>query len=129
MKLSAKLELRAAAEREALFEHAWRQTQKKFYVENLHGVDWPAMKAAYARFLPHVDNNRDFAELISEMQGELNASHTGGRYRPTRPDADSTAALGFFPDPAWTGEGVRVLEVIEKSPAAAGREQGARRAW
>jgi C-terminal processing protease CtpA/Prc len=50
------------------------------------------------------------------MQGELNASHTGGRYRPTRPDADSTAALGFFPDPAWSGEGVRVLEVIEKSP-------------
>ncbi len=63
------------------------------------------MKAAYARFLPHVDNNRDFAELISEMQGELNASHTGGRYRPTRPDADATAALGFFPDPAWTGRG------------------------
>ncbi len=116
VKISARLELRTAEEREALFEHAWRQTQKKFYVENLHGVDWPAMKAAYARFLPHVDNNRDFAELISEMQGELNASHTGGRYRPTRPDADSTAALGFFPDPAWTGEGVRVLEVIEKSP-------------
>ncbi|MBI5442066.1 MAG: PDZ domain-containing protein, partial [Deltaproteobacteria bacterium] len=116
VKLSAKLELRAAEEREALFEHAWRQTQKKFYVENLHGVDWPALKTVYARFLPHVDNNRDFAELISEMQGELNASHTGGRYRPTRPDADSTAALGFFPDPAWTGEGVRVLEVVEKSP-------------
>jgi Tol biopolymer transport system component/C-terminal processing protease CtpA/Prc len=116
VKLSAKLELRAAEEREALFEHAWRQTQKKFYVESLHGVDWPAMKAAYARFLPHVDNNRDFAELISEMQGELNASHTGGRYRPKQPDADSTAALGFFPDPAWNGEGVRVLEVIERSP-------------
>ena len=48
----------------------------------MHGVDWPAMKAAYARFLPHIDNDRDFAELISEMQGELNASHTGGRYRP-----------------------------------------------
>lgn len=116
VKLSAKLELRPAEEREALFEHAWRQTQKKFYVESLHGVDWPAMKSAYARFLPHVDNNRDFAELISEMQGELNASHTGGRYRPKQSDADSTAALGFFPDPAWSGEGVRVLEVIERSP-------------
>ncbi len=116
VKISAKLELRAAAERAELFEHAWRQTQKKFYVEDLHGVDWPAMKAAYARFLPHIDNNRDFAELISEMQGELNASHTGGRYRPTRPDGDATAALGFFPDPAWSGEGVRVLEVLEGGP-------------
>lgn len=116
IKISAKLELRPAAEREALFEHAWRQTQKKFYVDTMHGVDWPAMKATYAKFLPHIDNNRDFAELISEMQGELNASHTGGRYRPKRSDADVTAALGFFPDPSWTGEGVRVLEVIEQSP-------------
>ena len=116
VKASAKIELKAAEERAVLFEHAWRQTQKKFYVENLHGVDWPAMKAAYARFLPHVDNNRDFAELISEMQSELNASHTGGRYRPKRPDADETAALGFFPDPAYAGEGVKVLEVLEKGP-------------
>ncbi len=116
IKASAKVELKAAEERAALFEHAWRQTLKKFYVENLHGVDWPAMKTAYARFLPHVVDNRDFAELISEMQGELNASHTGGRYRPQRRDADVTASLAFFPDSAHTGEGVKVLEVIEGSP-------------
>jgi Tol biopolymer transport system component/C-terminal processing protease CtpA/Prc len=116
VKASAPMDLNAAAERAYLFEHAWRQTAKKFYVDTLHGVDWAAMKRAYARFLPHIDNNRDFAELISEMQGELNASHTGGRYRPDRPDADATAALGFFPDPAHTGGGVRILEVIEGSP-------------
>lgn len=116
IKLSAKLELKPAAERAALFEHAWRQTQKKFYVESMHGVDWAAMKTAYAKFLPYIDNNRDFAELISEMQGELNASHTGGRYRPQRPDADQTALLGFFPDPAWTGAGVRIAEVLEGGP-------------
>jgi len=116
VKASAKVELKAAEERSALFEHAWRQTLKKFYVTDLHGVDWPAMKTAYARFLPHVVDNRDFAELISEMQGELNASHTGGRFRPTRPGADVTASLGFFPDPAHTGEGVKVLEVIEGGP-------------
>ena len=74
------------------------------------------MKTAYARFLPHVVDNRDFAELISEMQGELNASHTGGRYRPQRRDGDATASLAFFPDPAHAGEGVRVLEVIEGGP-------------
>ena len=110
-----------------LFEHAWRQTWKKFYVDTMHGVDWPAMKAAYARFLPYIDNNRDFAELISEMQGELNASHTGGRYRPTRPDADVTAALGFFPDPAWSGAGVKIVEVLEGRPAAAGGNPGEER--
>ena len=116
VKLSARLDWQPAAERAYLFEHAWRQTLKKFYVESLHGVDWAGMKQAYARFLPHVDNNRDFAELISELQGELNASHTGGRFRPQRKDGDATAALGFFPDPDWRGEGLRVLEVLEGGP-------------
>jgi len=116
VKASAKMTLDAAAERAYLFEHAWRQTQKKFYVESLHGVDWAAMKTAYARFLPFIDNNRDFAELISEMQGELNASHTGGRYRPAGRDGDATAALGFFPDPAHGGDGVGVLEILAGGP-------------
>ncbi|MGH9869660.1 MAG: S41 family peptidase [Candidatus Polarisedimenticolia bacterium] len=116
IKASAKMDLDTTAERAYLFEHAWRQTQKKFYVTNLHGVDWDGMKKAYARFLPYIDNDRDFAELISEMQGELNASHTGGRYRPTRPDADATASLAIFPDPKHRAAGIRILEVIEGSP-------------
>ena len=116
VKVSAKMYLDAAAERAYLFEHAWRQTLKKFYLESMHGVDWAGMKNAYARFLPHIDNNQDFAELISELQGELNASHTGGRFRPERPDGDATAALGFFPDPAHTGAGVRILEIVEGAP-------------
>jgi C-terminal processing protease CtpA/Prc len=116
IKASAKMDLDATAERAYLFEHVWRQTLKKFYVADLHGVDWNGMKTAYARFLPHIDNDRDFAELISEMQGELNASHTGGRFRPTRPDADATASLAIFPDPKHRDAGVKILEVIEGSP-------------
>jgi tricorn protease len=113
---SAKMDLRAAAERAYMFEHAWRQTLKKFLDVKMHGVDWQAMKAYYARFLPYIDNDRDFAELISEMQGELNASHSGGRYRPSKPEGDATAALGFFPDPKHVGAGVGILEVIEGGP-------------
>ena len=71
----------------------------------------PAIKAAYARFLPYVDNNRDFAELISEMQGELNASHTGGRYRPTRArrrrDGGARASSPIPPTPATASRSSR----------------------
>jgi len=116
VKASASMELDAAAERAYLFEHAWRQTLKKFYVEDMHGVDWAGMKTAYARFLPHIEHNRDFADLISELQGELNASHTGGRYRPSGRNGDATAALGIFPDPDYTGDGIKILEVIEGGP-------------
>jgi C-terminal processing protease CtpA/Prc len=99
-----------------MFEHIWRQTLKKFLDVRMHGVDWQAVKVEYARFLPSIDNSRDFAELISEMQGELNASHTGCRYRPTRTDGEETAALGFFPDPQHTGPGVAIAEVLEGGP-------------
>ncbi len=114
--LTARMDLDAAAERAYLFEHIWRQTLKKFHDPGMHGVDWFAMKTFYQRFLPAIDNDRDFAELISEMQGELNASHSGGRYRPTKREGDATAALGFFPDPKHTGDGVGILEVIESGP-------------
>jgi C-terminal processing protease CtpA/Prc len=117
------MDLNAEAERAYMFEHAWRQTLKKFLDVKMHGVDWQAVKAAYARFLPYIDNDRDFAELISEMQGELNASHTGGRYRPLKQEGDATAALGFFQDPTYTGDGVAVLEVIEGGPL---QKQGTR---
>jgi Tol biopolymer transport system component/C-terminal processing protease CtpA/Prc len=116
VKMSAEMELDAAAERAYLFEHVWRQTLKKFHDVDMHGVDWPYYKEAYLRFLPDVDTNWDFAELLSEMLGELNASHTGAGYRPRRPDADQTAALGFFPDPDWIEDGIRILEIIDESP-------------
>ncbi len=114
--LSAKMELDPAAERAYFFEHAWRQTKKKFYVEDMHGVDWDFYKSEYSKFLPYIDNNYDLAELISEMQGELNASHLGSGYRPKRPDGDATAALGFFPDPQYAGAGVKIAEIIEGGP-------------
>jgi len=71
---------------------------------------------AYARFLPYVADNHDFAELLSEMLGELNVSHTGSGYRPRDPDADATAALGVFADESYAGPGIKVAEVIEGGP-------------
>lgn len=112
----ARMELDEDAERAYFFEHLWRQTFQKFLDKGMHGTDWPALKAHYARFLPYIDNHRDFAEMASEMQGELNASHTGCRFRPVRPDGDDTAALGFFPDAAWNGAGVAIAEVIDGGP-------------
>ena len=116
VKLSASMELSAAAERDYMFEHAWRQTLKKFHDVDMHGVDWEFYKTSYARFLDEVDTNWDFAELLSEMLGELNASHTGSGYRPSRSDADQTASLGFFPDPEWKKDGIRIAEILDKGP-------------
>ena len=113
---SAEMRLDRAAERLQMFNHVWRQTQQKLYVKDMGGVDWVGYGKAYARFLPYVADNHDFAELLSEMLGELNVSHTGSGYRPRDPAADATAALGIFADESYTGPGVKVAEVIEGGP-------------
>ena len=73
------------------------------------------MTAAYRRFLPHIDNNYDFAELLSEWLGELNVSHTGGRFYP-KGQSEPTASLGLFFDWNYTGKGMLIAEVVEKGP-------------
>ncbi|MDO4165028.1 MAG: S41 family peptidase [Bacteroides sp.] len=111
----AKFEMDAAAERAYIFQHIYVQEKKRFYNQAMHGVDWEAMTAAYRQFLPHIDNNYDFAELLSEWLGELNVSHTGGRYTPQLPN-EQTASLGLLFDWDYTGSGMRVSEVVEKGP-------------
>ncbi|MFT6245413.1 MAG: Tol biopolymer transport system component/C-terminal processing protease CtpA/Prc [Salibacteraceae bacterium] len=113
---SAKMNWNQQAEFEFIYNHAWRQTLKKFYVEDMHGVDWAFYKAEYAKFLPHINNGYDFAEMLSELLGELNASHTGSGYRKSKPEGDHTAAFGFYPDYTFSGQGVRITEVMDKSP-------------
>ncbi len=114
--INADMVLNQAEERNYIFEHVCRQVEKKFYDPKLHGVDWKLMHDTYARFLPHVSNNYDFQELLSELLGELNASHTGGRYGFMSPSADITAALGLIYDETYTGKGLKVTEVIAGGP-------------
>ena len=76
IKYLAQVKLDLAAEREYMFDHVYKQQQKRFYNTNMHGVNWDTMTAAYRKFLPHINNNYDFSELLSEWLGELNVSHT-----------------------------------------------------
>ena len=106
-----------AAEREYMFNHVYRQEKERFYNKGMHGVDWEMMTAAYRKFLPHIGNNYDFAELLSEYLGELNVSHTGSGYRaPAAPNAASTANLGVFFDLAWAEDGLKVSEIVAGGP-------------
>ena len=65
--VSSDMVLNTQAERNYIFNHMWRQTAKKFYDPKLHGVDWKMYKDTYAKFLPHINNNYDFQDLLSEI--------------------------------------------------------------
>ena len=111
----APFDYRPYAERQYLFDHVWRQVKEKFYDSKLHGVDWEGYRQTYQRFLPHISNNYDFRDMLSEMLGELNASHTGARYYPAGASMP-TAHLGVFIDHNYEGDGLRIEEVIKRGP-------------
>ena len=112
-----KMQLDPAAERDYMFDYVKRQEREMFYDKNMHGVDWENLTEHYRRFLPHINNNYDFAEMLSELLGELNVSHTGGRYTaPVDPDGSRTASLGLLFDMQRTQDGLLVTEVLEGGP-------------
>ena len=111
----AQFNYRPYEERSYIFHHVWQQVKDKFYDPKLHGVDWEGYRKNYEQFLPYINNNYDFRDLLSEMLGELNASHTGSRYYPAGPQL-RTAALGLFFDNSYDGDGLRVDEVIKRGP-------------
>lgn len=112
---SAEYRVDYVAEREAMYNYVCREEQERFYREDMHGMDWTALTENYRTFLPHIANNYDFAELLSELLGELNVSHTGGRYYP-RLATEGTASLGLLYDLTFKGDGLRVDEVVKNGP-------------
>ncbi len=107
---SGEFEFKPKAEREYMFSHVWKQVKEKFYDPNLHGADWDYYRENYAQFLPYIDNYFDFQEMLSEMLGELNGSHTGARYRPS--GGEALGRLGVLYDLDYAGEGLRIAEVL-----------------
>jgi tricorn protease len=114
--INSEMVIDGIAEREYIFNHAWRQVKKKLYDPNMRGLDWEMYKKTYAKFLPFIADNYDFRELLSEMLGELNVSHTGGRYIPKNENGDETASLGLLYDEMQGGKGLKIAEVISGGP-------------
>ncbi len=72
---SLEVNLDRSAEWKQIFDESWRQMRDYFYVANMHGVDWPAMRERYAALLPHVRHRNDLNFIIGEMISELNVGH------------------------------------------------------
>jgi tricorn protease len=84
-----------AEEWEEVFEEVWRRFRDYFYVENMHGYDWEALREQYRPWLQHVAHRSDLNYVLTEMVAELNVSHayiTGGDFEI--PDRQRVALLG-----------------------------------
>jgi tricorn protease len=116
VQLSGEVLLNLDAERQYAFDHVWLRTKKMFYTPTMHGVDWDLMRKSYLQYLPHIGNNYELAEMLSEMLGELNVSHAGASFSRSVPQADATASLGIFMDYTHKGPGIKIEEIIAQGP-------------
>lgn len=58
-----------------IYDEAWRAYRDGFYLENMHGVDWKALKEKYAVLLPYAKTRLDLNYIIGELIGELACGH------------------------------------------------------
>jgi len=105
-------------ERRAAFQQLWREFNRGFYDANFHGRDFPGLRARYEKLLPSVGHRNEFATVLNQMLGELEASHAEISPAPGNPRSQSSASLGFVFDPTWNGVGIKVKEVPARAPAS-----------
>ncbi len=80
---------------EQIFDEAWRAYRDGFYLENMHGRDWKAIKEKYQVLVPHAKTRLDLNYIIGEMISELACGHayvTVGEY--DKPERISMGLLG-----------------------------------
>lgn len=116
IKIKGEMQLDAEAERAYMFDHVWLRTNAIFYEPTFHGIDWDQMRVEYQKYLPYIGNSYEFTEMISEMLGELNVSHAGGRFGRSIPNGDATASLGVFMDYDYQGNGIKITEIMKGGP-------------
>ena len=113
------MEVDTAAERQQVFEEAWRVMKNRFYDAKMHGVNWAMAKDKYESLLPNVADIEELHDVIMDMIGEMNASHTGisggGEPEPGR-ETVQTHYPGFDLEPDASGY-YKVSWIYRKGPA------------
>lgn len=115
---TVRMEINRKVDYQAVFDEAWQIINDTYYDKSFHGVDWRAMGDKYRALIPYVSTRADVTYVVTQMLGELNSSHTGfgtagGTARPVR----QSAYLGIWPDADYTGNGIRIKEVLARGPA------------
>ncbi len=118
VKLAAAVDFNFARDKMTAFEQAWTWLRDNFHDPHMHGVDWDAMRSAYAPLVAGAPTPASVNWLMNLLVGELNASHSG--VRPAGHTKSVTGRLGLlFDTAAYERHGqLRVARVVPLSPAA-----------
>lgn len=112
---SVKQRIDYAAERNQIFEEAWRTLRDGFYDPQFHGKDWNALRTKYKELCVIASTNEDFRDMFNYLLGELNSSHMAlSTPQQAETQRDATGMLGAELTPVK--EGMKVIRVIPNSP-------------
>src|SRR5689334_12287930 len=116
---NVRVKINRPAEWAEMFGDAWRTMKYRFYDPKMHGMDWDAAKAKYEPLVKDVGDRQELLNIINEMIGELNASHTGAAPPPGGRAAGgvSTGNLGIELEPDKAAGRYRVSYIYEDGPA------------
>ncbi|MFN2577701.1 MAG: S41 family peptidase [Pyrinomonadaceae bacterium] len=116
---NVRVKINHPAEWAEMFGDAWRTMKYRFYDPAMHGMDWDAAKAKYEPLVKDVGDRQELLNIINEMIGELNASHTGAAPAPggRAAGAASTGNLGIDLEPDTAAGRYRVTYIYENGPA------------
>ncbi|MCB0879563.1 MAG: PDZ domain-containing protein [Thermoleophilia bacterium] len=87
--------------RQMLLE-AWRLQRDQFWVADMSGVDWDAVRDRYLPLVDLVASRAEFSDLAWEMQGELGTSHAyeyGGDHRLSWEFTSGHLGIDYARDP------------------------------
>ncbi len=110
----------------AIFRQAWMLMRDNFYDERLGNNNWDEIYRKYAPMARSCLDAASLREVGNMMLGELNGSHLGFRLGSLPSEKSTsrktwnerTAHLGCRFDPSWKGPGLKIKDIIRKSPAA-----------
>ncbi|MEK6406563.1 MAG: S41 family peptidase [Acidobacteriota bacterium] len=116
---TARVKIDKSTEWAEMFDDAWRTMKYRFYDAGMHGKDWDGARAKYQPLVEFVGDRQELLNIVNEMIGELNASHTGAAPPPRGRDAGgvSTVHLGVELAADDAAGRYKVTHVYEEGPA------------
>ena len=95
-----------------LYDEVWRAFRDGYYLENMHGRDWKAVKAKYEVLLPYALTRLDVNYILGEMISEVASGHcyvTPGEY--PKPERIPMGLLGATF--SKVADGFRIDKILE----------------
>jgi tricorn protease len=118
--VTAEMDVDFAREKIEVFQQAWTYIRDNFFDPNFNGVNWSEVHDQYAPLAAGARNGDELRRIISEMLGELNASHSGigAPANTAQPPVIGRLGVRFDRDEYESKGALRITEVIPLTPAA-----------